>query len=211
MKESSQVKPRRQRGSLNREAILHAAEAIVAADGFDALSMRAVAGELEAAPMALYRHVATKDELVGALLDRVLGRFEADPPGEDWHEDLGRFARSHRRLLVDHPWAVPALFANPSPGLNATRIGEHALAILRRGGLSDAHAVATFSGILALNYGWTAFARMRDVAAADVKAALAALPANDYALTKSVAAEMGDYGSDRHYEIVLGQLLAGVA
>src|SRR5215207_9303725 len=95
---------RRRRGSLSRELILDAAEA-VAAEGFGALTMRAVAARLGAVPMALYNHFATKDQLVDALLDRVLSRFEPEPATEDWGEDLRRFASAHRRLLVAHPWA----------------------------------------------------------------------------------------------------------
>src|SRR3954453_1662925 len=90
---------RRPRGSLSPELILDAAEA-VAAQGFDALTMRAVAARLDAVPMALYNHFATKEELVDALLDRVLSRFAPAPPSGDWVEDLGAFARAHRRLLA---------------------------------------------------------------------------------------------------------------
>jgi AcrR family transcriptional regulator len=197
---------RRPRGSLNREAIVDAAERIAVAEGFDGLTMRAVAAELKAAPMALYRHFATKEELVSALLDRVLGRFEPAPPTPDWREDLRRFARTHRRLLEKHPWALIPLFTTPNPGLNATRIGEHALEILKRGGLNDAQAVAGFSGVIALNYGWTAFASARDISAAGVEEALGALSAEQFPLTAAVSGEMADYGSEHHYEIVLGRL-----
>src|SRR3954462_11883136 len=96
---------RRPRGSLSPELILDAAEA-VAAQGFDALTMRAVASRLGAVPMALYNHFATKEQLVAARLDRVLSRFAPEPATEDWAADLRGFARAHRRLLVHHPWAV---------------------------------------------------------------------------------------------------------
>ena len=204
---------RRPRGSLTPESILDAAEA-VAAQGFGAVSMRAVAARLGAVPMALYNHFATKDELVDALLDRVLSRFEPAPAGGDWIEDLRGFARAHRRLLVTHPWAVAPLFTQPNPGLSAVRIGELALGILRRGGLSDARAVAAFSGVVALNYGWSSFTTARDLdpegPSHDVGAMLAQLPAAAFPHTVEVAAEMGAYGSDDHYEFVLDQLLRGL-
>jgi AcrR family transcriptional regulator len=183
---------RRPRGSLTRERILNAAEA-VARQGFDALTIRAVAARLEAVPMALYNHFATKDELVDALLDRVLGRFVPAPPTGDWVEDVRRFARAHRQVLVRHPWAVAPIFNRPNPGASAVRIGEHALGILGRAGLSDDDAVAAFSGILALNYGWSSFTAARDL---DPSGA--------------VAAQMGEYGSDRHYEFVLDRLVTGL-
>jgi AcrR family transcriptional regulator len=210
---SPPARKRRPRGSLTPDVILDAAEA-VAAQGFDALSMRAVAGRLGAVPMALYNHFATKEQLVDALLDRVLGRFEPAPATEDWAEDLRRFARAHRRLLVRHPWAVAPLFTQPNPGMSSVRIGEFALGILRRGGFSNARAVAAFSGIIALNYGWSSFTSARDLDAAgpshDVAAMLAQLPPADYPLTVDVADEMGAYGSDQHYEFVLDQLLTGL-
>jgi AcrR family transcriptional regulator len=204
---------RRPRGSLSREVILDAAEA-VAASGFDALTMRAVAARLEAVPMALYNHFATKDALVDALLDRVLGRFEPAPPTDDWAADLRAFARGHRRLLVGHPWAVAPLFSRPSPGLSAVRIGEHALGILARGGIAGGLAVAAFSGLIALNYGWSSFTTARDLEpsgpTADVGAMLAALPAEEFPLTAGVAGEMGAYGSDEHYDFVLDRLIEGL-
>ena len=210
---SPKARTRRPRGSLTREVILDAAEA-VAAHGFDALSMRAVAAGLGAVPMALYNHFATKDELVDALLDRVLGRFEPEPATDDWTEDLRRFARAHRRLLVEHPWAVAPLFTQPNPGMSSVRIGELALGILRRGGFSDERAVAAFSGIIALNYGWSSFTTARDLdpegPSHDVGAMLAQLPRSEYPLTVDVAGQMGAYGSDHHYDFVLDRLLAGL-
>lgn len=212
---SSDVKPRtrRPRNSLSQEEILDAAETL-AETGFAAVTMRAVATELGSAPMALYNHFATKDELVDALLDRVALRFEPDAETDDWCEDLRRFAYAHRRILADHPWAVAPLFTQPYPGLGAARIGEIALRILRRGGVSNSDAVAAFLGVMALNYGWASFTTARDHDPAgrggEVAGLLAMLPAAEYPLTVEVAAEMGGYGSDEQYAFVLDQMLTGL-
>jgi AcrR family transcriptional regulator len=210
---TSSRRTRRPRGSLSPELILDAAEA-VAAQGFDALTMRAVAARLDAVPMALYNHFATKEQLVDALLDRVLSRFTAAPPSGDWIEDLRAFARAHRRLLAEHAWAVAPLVTQPNPGLGAVRIGEHVLGILDRGGVSKDRSVAAFSGLIALNYGWSSFTAARDLdpggPSHDVSAMLRQLPAAMFPLTVGVADEMGAYGSDEHYELVLDQLLGGL-
>jgi AcrR family transcriptional regulator len=204
---------RRRRGSLGREPILDAAEE-VARRGFEALTLRAVAAQLEAAPMALYRYFATKDELLNALLDRVLGRFAAAPPSDDWVADLRGFARAHRQVLLDHPWALQAFFSHPSTGRNATRVGEIALDILHRAGFDAERAVAIFGGVLALNYGWAAFATARDTRptrpAEQVRQALATLSRAEFPRTAAVAAEMAHYASERHYDLVLEQLLIGI-
>ena len=201
---------RRARGSLTAEVILEAAEPL-AMEGFDHLTVRAVAARLDAAPMSLYRYFPTKSDLVDALLDRVLGRFEPVPPTSDWKADLTSFARSHRRVLDDHPWAVTAFFANANPGVNATRIGEDALGILARGGITGADAVAVFSGLIAMNYGWSGFSFARNEDPAPMAAALAMLPVEVFPHTVSVADAMAGYGSDEHYDVVLRCLVAGVA
>ena len=143
--------------------------------------------------MALYNHFATKNELVDALLDRVLGRFEPPAPTDDWTEDLRRFARAHRRVLTDHVWAVAPIFSRPNPGPSAVAIGEHAFAILARAGLPEDDAIAAFSGVLALNYGWSSFTAARELDTSGI-----------------TAEQMGAYGSDEHYEFVLGRLIAGL-
>jgi AcrR family transcriptional regulator len=211
------LKPRvrRPRSSVTADEILEAAEE-VSKDGFDALTMRAVAARMEASAMSLYRYFGTKDELVDALLDRVLGRIALPTSTDDWLVDLSEFAAAHRRVLTQNPWAIVPLFTHSNPGINATIIGEFAFGILARGGITGANAVATFSGLLALNYGWFAFSAARDATRterdpeADLAAALSSLPADRFPLTVSVAAHLSNYGTEDQYEIALGQLIAGV-
>ncbi|NQX27343.1 TetR family transcriptional regulator [Microbacteriaceae bacterium VKM Ac-2854] len=206
---------RRGRSSVTAEEILQAAEEL-AAGGFDAVTMRAVATRMGASPMALYRYFATKDELVSAMLDRALGRIVLPVPSADWRQDLDAFARAHRAVLAAHPWAVIPLFTYASPGLNASRIGEAALAILARGGVTGTRGVATFSAVLALNYGWFSFSAARDARRedadpeAELAAGIAALPPDLFPQTRAVADELAHYGSEQHYSIALGLLLAGL-
>jgi AcrR family transcriptional regulator len=197
---------------LTLEGILDAAEA-VATRGFEGLTIRAVATELEASPMALYRYFTTKDELVDALLNRVLGRFEPSAPTDDWARDLRTFALDHRRMLSDHLWAIGALTTNPNPGANALPIGEVALRVLHRGGIDGDDAVATFSGLIALNYGWASFVagkQRADAAGLEVVGELPASLADVFPLTVGVAGAMSRYASDAHYDLVLDRLVAGI-
>lgn len=207
--------PRRRRGSLTREAILDAAERVAGSGGGE-LTIRAVAAELEASPMALYRYFGTKDAILEALLDRVLGRVRTGPESADWAEDLRAFARAHREVLAAHPWAVMALFAHAVPGLNAVQLGEVALAILARGGIRGEEAVAAFSAVVAMNYGWCAFESARDApspasgSAPDLASALAALPVERFPLTVAAAEPLARYGAPEQYERALDRLVAGI-
>ena len=70
----------RTRAPLTRERVLRTAVALADQGGVEALSMRKLAQALDVVPMALYRHVANKDELLDGLVDVVIG--EIDPPLE---------------------------------------------------------------------------------------------------------------------------------
>ena len=205
---------RRGRSSVTADEILLAAEH-VAREGYDALTMRAVATQMGASPMALYRYFPTKDGLIDAMLDRVLGRIEFAPPSDDWLADLTAFATAHRDVLARHPWAIVPLFTHSNPGINAAVLGERAFTILRSGGVVGTEAVATFCGILALNYGWFAFTTARDEArgVVDPEAVLAGqlvqLPADHFPLTLAVADDLSHFGSDAQYALALGRLITG--
>lgn len=209
-----QPRQRRGRSSVSADEILLAAEH-VAGEGYEALTMRAVATQMGASPMALYRYFTTKDDLIDAMLDRVLGRIELGPPSEDWLADLTAFATAHRAVLAEHPWAIVPLFTHSNPGINAAVLGETALAILKRGGVAGTEAVATFCGILALNYGWFAFTAARDETRATVdpeavlSEQLSRLPAEHFPLTRAVADDLSHFGSDAQYALALRRLITG--
>ena len=56
-----------------RDDIAEAAVRIADTEGFDALSMRRLAAELDAGTMTLYHYVRTKDELLTLVTDAVMG------------------------------------------------------------------------------------------------------------------------------------------
>ena len=66
------------------ERVLQAAIAHADAGGIEALTMRQLGEMLEVAPMALYRHVANKDDLIDAMVDVVFGEIGVPSGGGDW-------------------------------------------------------------------------------------------------------------------------------
>jgi AcrR family transcriptional regulator len=113
------AEPRRAR--LNRDRVLRAALALADEAGIDALSMRKLAEELGVVPMALYKHVAGKEELLDGMIDLVVG--EIDPPGDntDWKAAVRQRILSARQALRRHPWAPGAIESrtDPSPAMLA--------------------------------------------------------------------------------------------
>lgn len=126
---------------LRRERLLDAALLVAEREGLSRLSMRLVARELGVSPMALYRHVANKDDLLDGLVERLLG--ELDAPGESlsWDERLRVLAREIRALARRHPEVFGLLLQRRAVGTGATGAREAALSALRDGGL-DREAAA---------------------------------------------------------------------
>jgi len=94
---------------LNRDRVLRAAVALADEIGIDALSMRRLAQELGVVPMALYKHVQNKDELLDGMVEVIIG--EIDPPVVDaaWKTVVRERVLSARRALQRHPWARSVL------------------------------------------------------------------------------------------------------
>src|SRR4051812_16690063 len=69
------------RPPLTRDRVLEAAVARADQNGLDAFSMRGLAQELGVVPMALYKHVANKDQLLDGMVDIVFGEIESPSIG----------------------------------------------------------------------------------------------------------------------------------
>jgi len=128
--------PATRRPRFSREQIAAAALAIADADGFEAVSMRRIAGILGAGTMSLYRYIETRADLMALVDDALL--HEALVPGElpaDWREALAMLARHTRAAYLRHPWAVQVLQGRPAAatvaaGPNGIRHFEQSLAAL---------------------------------------------------------------------------------
>ena len=104
------VSERAARPALGRERLVRAAIALADADGRAALSMRRLAAEVGVGPMALYRHVPDKDELLRLMADAAFGEEALPEPGPaGWRARLELGARVQWRAYRRHPWLAPIL------------------------------------------------------------------------------------------------------
>ncbi|MEV0005131.1 TetR/AcrR family transcriptional regulator [Micromonospora sp. NPDC050980] len=97
------------RTPLSRDRILRAAVTLADGTGIESLSMRNLAQELGVVPMALYKHVANKDELLDGMIDVVVGQIDPPVPGDDWKPTVRLRVLAARRMLGRHPWAALAI------------------------------------------------------------------------------------------------------
>lgn len=126
------VAPQRKAAASGTDDVVRAAIAIADADGLAGLSMRRIATDLGMATMSLYRHVASRDELVVRMLDTALGEYPlpADPP-DGWRARTEVSARALWAACQRHPWLAHALsMTRPQASPNGMAHTEFLLAAL---------------------------------------------------------------------------------
>jgi AcrR family transcriptional regulator len=116
--------------------VLGAAVAIADKAGIESLSMRRLAEELGVVPMALYKHVANKEELLDGMIDVVVG--EVDPPvaGAGWKSAVRQRILSARRALLRHPWASLVMESKKNPTPMVLAYMDSMIGLFRGGGFS---------------------------------------------------------------------------
>jgi AcrR family transcriptional regulator len=121
---------------LSKQRVVVEAVRLADREGVAGLSMRRLAGELGAGAMTLYRYVASKDELLDAMVDLMFEEIELPPEESDWQSAMRRRAVSTRQVLARHPWAIGLLESRTSPGPANLRHHEAVTACLRRAGFT---------------------------------------------------------------------------
>jgi AcrR family transcriptional regulator len=97
------------RARLNRDRVLQAAVSLADEIGIDSLSMRRLAQELQVVPMALYKHVSNKEELLDGMVEAIVAEIDPPETGADWKSAVRMRVLSARRALAHHPWARAAI------------------------------------------------------------------------------------------------------
>ncbi|MDQ0840462.1 TetR/AcrR family transcriptional regulator [Streptomyces sp. V1I6] len=124
------------RTPLTRDRVLRAAVALADDIGIEALSMRRLAQELGVVPMALYKHVANKEQLLTGMVDVVMGEIDPPAPGADWKGAVRRRILSARRAFVAHSWAAQVLQSRSSPTPVVLAYMDSVIGMFRTGGFS---------------------------------------------------------------------------
>ena len=128
--------PQGRRAPLNRERVLRAAVALADEAGIAGVSMRLLAQRLGVVPMALYKHVADKEELLDGMVDVVLSEFDPPEPGRDGADGVRQRVLSARRAVVRHPWARQAIESRTRRTPAVLAYMDSVAGTLRAGGFS---------------------------------------------------------------------------
>jgi len=139
---------------LRRDRVLHAAMALADGGGLETLTMRKLGQELEVGPMALYRHVANKDDMVDGIVDLVFGEIDLPAIGADWKTAMRERAISVRGVLSRHRWAVGLMESRTNPGPANLRHHDAVIGSLRAAGFDMAMAAHAYSLLDSYIYGF---------------------------------------------------------
>jgi AcrR family transcriptional regulator len=127
------------RPGLSADMIVDAAIRLADAEGLEAVSMARVAAELGFTTMSLYRHVASKEELLQLMWNA--SALSSDPlvlEGDGWRPRLRRWAEVQREVIDRHPWITQMPMAAPPVSPTSLMFVEAGLATLDGTGLPDA-------------------------------------------------------------------------
>jgi AcrR family transcriptional regulator len=189
--------------------VLQAAVALADEAGLEAFSMRGLAQELGVVPMALYKHVANKEELLDGMVDIVFGEIELPSGDLDWRSAMRNRAISTREALKRHTWAI-GLMESRHPGPANLRNHNAVMGCLRKAGFSFEMAVHAYSVQDAYIYGFAlqesdlGFETPQSAGEAAKKRAKTIGALEDYPYLAEVVTKLPETGYDNALEFAWG-------
>lgn len=136
---------RTRRRGLTRDAIVARALELGNAEGLEAVSLRRLAADLGVTPMALYRHVRDKQDLVNAMTELVMEDFDLKAgfgPSMTWSQRLRQAMTNFREQMDARPLALALSIAYSGEGpAGFWRMTEILLDILLEAGFSRREAI----------------------------------------------------------------------
>ena len=197
--------------ALSRDKIVDAALRLMEREGLQGVSMRKLAQELDAGAATLYWHVGDKEQLLGLMLDRIVGESKVvEPDPEHWQEQVKQLARNARELLKSHRDAAQLSMGRIPAGPNSFPVLERYLAVLASASLPP-RVIAYASDMFSLFVGAFAFEESMpppDVAA--MGAALQGLSPEEYPHLTSLSADLMAGDTDERFEWALELLVRGL-
>lgn len=107
---SSPKEVKRRRPAQNHERIVSAALAMIDKTGLEAFSTRSLAARLGLKVMSLYHYFPSREALLDAAVDRMLGELRLpDVAQVAWREGLLALSREYRSMGRRHLLAIPLL------------------------------------------------------------------------------------------------------
>jgi TetR/AcrR family tetracycline transcriptional repressor len=138
-----------------RDEVLAAALELLDEVGIDALTTRRLAERLGVQPGALYRHFASKRELLDAMVERIASDGPPIDTSGDWVDQVRAIATAMRAGMLAHRDGARLLATLAKPGPAALAGWQRFVDLLRGAGLTEPAAILAVDTILAYVNGST--------------------------------------------------------
>jgi AcrR family transcriptional regulator len=133
------------RGSLTRELLVRESLRLLDAHGVTGFSLPKLGRALGADPTAIYRHFASKDDLVLAIADALIEEAAAGlQPSDCWVRTLAEIARRSRRTYLAHPAAASLATYRTTQGPGEMRVVDMMLGALHTAGFNGKEAATVY-------------------------------------------------------------------
>ena len=194
---------------------MDAAIALVERHGEDALSMRAVAAELNVAVMSLYNHVPNKAALLDGVAYRVMSGLTLDDDRDvDWKTQARTLIRAFRRVAHDYPACMNLIVTHSVELPFGVKPIERALAIADSAGFDGQTSVRLMRAIIAYALGAqlreTDMVRMLDYLPSDPATAFAELDPGEFPRVTALAKELTAHDPEAEFEFGLELFISAI-
>lgn len=206
-------------GGLSTTRIVETALDILREGGLDALTLRAVASRLQAGSNAsLYRHIASRDELIVLIIDHLMGHIRFERTGRGWRADTESLMREMRRVILDQPLPTSVTRNRSAYGPNMLRVVNAILGIFLDVGLTNQQAA--FAAITMIEFVASAATierttagrrRAGEIRAADLHDLMVGLPPDEWTALLAAGADYLTATADDVFARGMTLFLDGIA
>lgn len=216
-------RPRRRKAPITVDQVVDTALAVIATEGYEALTMRRLAGVLDTGPASLYAHVVNKADLDELLIGRLCAELVLPTPDPaSWREQIRGVCTQIRDQYLKYPGISRAALAMAPTDVETLRVSEGMLAILLAGGVTPQAAAWAVDALLLYVAAYCLEASIVRQRSAHDDAAwvldrdellrrFTALPADTFPHTTRYAAELtAGEGHDR-FDFTLALMIDGLA
>ncbi len=210
------------RDAVTRAVVLQAALDLIDEEGLDALTMRRLAQRLDRTPMVLYRHAASRADLLDAVVERPLDLLEIPAEDASWQDVLRVTAHRFRRIALDHPNVVALLATRPLTTplglrpLGTLRPLERILELLEEAGFAPVDALFVYRAYYGCLLGHVLTELQEVVADPEESEALLRLglhrrPPQLFPRVRALADSLAEYDGAAELDRTVSILLAGLS
>jgi TetR/AcrR family transcriptional regulator, tetracycline repressor protein len=200
------------RGALTHERVIAGAFVMLDQTGLDDLTIRSLARHLGVSPMALYNHVADKEDLLRGVAEEFLASMVFSDDHPDWRERIRICFRELRSACLAHPWAVRLLETIRHPPLAVFRPMEITLRALAEDKIQGQEAVQAFFLLMNFLLGQVSYEVRGPFRGLDPAEAIRSQRLSGAGLAHvEDAVSLSEWDFDRAFEFGLSTILAGLS